>query len=461
MTHTTSSVVQPAATIMPLKVKRAWIAPQPSPALMWVLGIVNRWLLLLGLPVLRSIPGLRDLPFGRGYFWIRRIDLPEADRARLASAVNSGTAAFIGPNHPEFGTDWLMDKELSTMVSPVMASWADRGIVAAAPRFWGMNNLIANDGGDAAKEYSVQQATAGAGVLLHPEGSVRWTNDVVHPLFPGIAQMAMKAAESAGDRPVFVVPVVWKYHYVADVSARTHREMAKIERALGLPVMRDLSVPFRFHALQRNLLASRMRHFGFTDPGNAQNFFDRQAAFQHHLMELLDRRHSSENSPDMDKRIGRVARAIRSNLSDARRDASVSTEYRAALKHDLAMAEEAKRLGEFSRDAYGTATLTQEQIFESLKRTRDRLMRQGWHNVIANMLPRPYGPRVVHVGVPEPIAVTRDDAASGKAFEAHLLEQARARMQHTLDDINARIAPDVQRYAHENPFLDQDVAQTV
>ena len=430
----------------------AWTVPRPNSTLMWLLGIVNRWLLLLGLPLLRRIPGLRDMPLVHGYFWIRRIDLPAADRARLASAVRSGTAAFIGPNHPEFGTDWLIDKELSTMVAPAMASWADRGIVAAAPRFWGMNNLIANDGGEAAKDYSVQQAIAGAGVLLHPEGSVRWTNDVVHPLFPGIAQMAMKAAVTAGDKPVFIVPVVWKYHYLTDVSARMHREMGIIEVELGLPVQSTLSVPLRFHALQRNLLADQMQHFGYEDPIDAHGFFDRQSAFQRYLMEALEQRHTTEPSHDMDKRVARMARAIRSKLTDGRRDAA-SGDHRAALKHDLAMAEEAKRLGEFTREVYASPMLSQEQIFESLKRIRDRLMRKGWRNVLANMLPRPFGPRVVHVGVPEALAVTRDGATSGKGYEASLLALARTRMQETLDGINARIAPDVQRLAHENPFV--------
>ncbi|CAN5918320.1 hypothetical protein BH11GEM1_BH11GEM1_31090 [soil metagenome] len=420
---------------------------------MGLLGIVNRWLLLLGLPLLRRIPFVRDLPLVRGYFWIRCIDLPAADRARLTSAVNAGTAAFIGPNHPEFGTDWLVDKELSTMVAPVMASWADSGIVAAAPRFWGMNNLIANDGGEVAKDYSVQQAIAGAGVLLHPEGTVRWTNDVVHPLFPGIAQMAIKAAATT-DKPVFIVPVVWKYCYVSDVSARTHREMGIIERALGLPNERGLSVPLRFGALQVNLLADRMKHFGYEEPVGARGFFERQAAFQQFLVDALEQRHAAEHSPDVDKRVARLARAIRSKVSEARRDAaSGNTEYRAALKHDLAIAEEAKRLGECTRAVYGTPLLTQEQVYECLKRIRDRLMRQGWRNVLANILPMPFGPRVVHVRVPEPLAVTRDGVTSGASYEATLLKMARARMQQSIDAINARIAPEVQRRAHENPLI--------
>ena len=420
---------------------------------MWLLGVVNRWLLLLGLPLLRRIPLLRDLPLVHGYFWIRRIDMPASDRARLTGAVNAGTAAFIGPNHPEFGTDWLVDKELSTMVAPVMASWADSGIVAAAPRFWGMNNLIANDGGEAAKDYSVQQAIAGAGVLLHPEGTVRWTNDVVHPLFPGIAQMAMKAAATC-DKPVLIVPVVWKYCYVSDVSARTQREMGIIERALGLPSGRELSVPLRFGALQYNVLVDRMKYFGYEDPVGARGFFERQAAFQQFLVDALEQRHVAEHSPDMDKRVARLARAIRSKLSDARRDAaSGNTEYRNALKHDLAIAEEAKRLGECTRAVYGTPLLTQEQVYECLKRIRDRLMRKGWRNVLANMLPRPFGPRVVYVSVPEPITVTREGGASGASYEASLLETARARMQQGLDAINARITPQLQHRAHENPLV--------
>ena len=151
---------------------------------MWLMGVVNRWFLLQGLPVLRLIPIVRDLPLVHGYFRVRAMDVPESDRRALEHAVNRETVAFMGPNHPEFGTDWMIDKEISTLVAPRMASWADRGIVAAAPRFWGMNNLVANDGGEAAKDYSIEWALKGEAVLLHPEGSVRWTNDRVHALFP-------------------------------------------------------------------------------------------------------------------------------------------------------------------------------------------------------------------------------------------------------------------------------------
>ena len=433
--------------------RRAWSRPAPNAGLMWMLGIVNRWLLLKGLPFLRRIPIVRDLPLVHGYFWIRDIDVSDADRAHLSNTVHAGTAAFLGPNHPEFGTDWLIDKEVSTWCAPRMASWADRGIVGAAPRFWGMNNLIANDGGDSAREYSVEWAIEGEGVLLHPEGTVRWTNDVVHPLFPGIAQMAMQAAD-ATDKPVFIVPLVWKYRFVRDVSRRMHREMRILEDGLELPRLAHLSVPLRFHALQVNILARQMKHFGHGDDVATGSFFDRQRDFHRHLIETLERRYAVEPSVDTDKRIARLVRAARAALTGA------TEAERLSVKHDLAMAEEAKRLGEFTREVYGTPTLTQEQLFESLKRSRDRLLRRGWRAALANTLPRPFGPRVVHVGVPEPIQVTRVDARERATYEAALLELTRASMQATLDGINARIASDVQRHAHVNPFVNSSAAPT-
>ncbi|MEP6990994.1 MAG: hypothetical protein ABJA80_08710 [bacterium] len=426
-----------------------WTRPRPNTGLMRLLGVLNRAVLLHGLPLLRRIPGLRDLPFVRGYFRVRAMEIPADDFRRLEAAVNPGTVAFLGPNHPEFGADWLVDKEISTWVAPRMAAWADRGIIAAAPRFFGMNNLVANDGGEAAREYSVEQALAGHGVLLHPEGTVRWTNDVVHPLFGGIAQMALAAAART-DRPVFIVPLVWKYQFVGDVSAQLDAEMRHVERSLGLRVGRGLDIPLRFTALQCGILKRQMERFEYIDRAPDDDFFRRQSVFQAFLIHSLEQRYDVERSDDTDKYIARLARAVRAELTASRGDTTAgAANRRALLERDVAMTEEAKRLGEFARATYGTPMLTQEQVSESLKRIRDRLLRRGWKNTLANMLPRPLGPRVVHVAVPEVIAIP----SSGDApRESELLATARARMQAALDDINVRIAPDVQRFAHRNPF---------
>src|SRR5262245_52174764 len=106
---------------------RAYRDPRPSPALIRALGPVNQHFVL------------------RGLLRLAELDVPAADLARLRAAVNPSTAAFLGPNHPEFFTDWMLDKEISRRVSPLMAHWAAFEIVNMNPPaqwFWLRNNLI-------------------------------------------------------------------------------------------------------------------------------------------------------------------------------------------------------------------------------------------------------------------------------------------------------------------------------
>ncbi len=383
--------------------EKPWNRPQPSAGLMSVLGVVSRFALL------------------RTYFRVQRLDLPGAELDLLRSAVNADTAAFLGPNHPEFGCDWMIDKEISTIVAPRMASWADRGIVAAAPKFWGMNNLIANDGGEAAREYSIESALRGDHTLLHPEGTVRWTSNFVHPLFPGIAQMAIAAAART-DKPVFMVPLVWKLCYVGDVSRALDAEIDFIASVLNVELT-GAGLAERFAALQEGVLGVQMKRFGY-DAVTTGSFFDRQTAFQRQLIDVLLERYDAGDPDTLDRLIARLSKQAKA----------------ARQREDVARAEEAKRLGEFSREIYAGPTLSQEEIGESLKRMRDRLVRSTTSQKIANALPRPYGARVAHVGVPQPLRVTRS------SDEKELLEAMRASMQAKLDEINARIEPSVMAY---------------
>lgn len=456
------TAVEPSAAETP-PAQRPFPTPRPNPALTWVVGFVNRWV-LLGLPVLRYIPGLRDVPGIRGYLRIRRLDLPYADRARLRRAVNPSTAAFVAPNHPEFGLDWTIDKEISARFAPNMAFWAAHEIIDSQPAFWRANNLIANNGGEAAMEYSVRWALAGNGVLLHPEGAVRWTSDRVQSLFGGVAELAIETARRAArdgiDRPVHIVPVVWKLRYLADVSDALDREMRRIERALSLPLGDGQPLVERFHALQQNVLARRAARFGYTlDPTEERDFFDWQDQFRLWLVNDVASRHVVDQSGPLDRRIFRLERAVRAERRRAREDGdSVGASNRSTeLRDDFARVQEALRLGGFTRDVYSTRTLSQEQIAESLKRLRAALLRRGTANVVHNYLPRPYGARVVHVRVPEPIVIDPRraslDAADRDAYVAELLERTRRALQESLDAINAECGPEVAALSHSNPFL--------
>jgi hypothetical protein len=414
-----------------------FIAPKPNPALMWTLGIANRWLLI------------------RQYFRVAHIDLPTSDRDRLRSAVNRSTAAFLAPNHPEFGFDWMMDKELSTHAAPRMASWASHEIIATAPWFWRRNNLVPNNGGDQALRYSIDWAMRGNGVLLHPEGMVHWTSDRVHSLFPGVAEMAAdtarRIAQRGDTRPTYIVPVVWKLRYVRDVSARIHREMALIERGLSMPSDGRLCLADRFAELQHNILARQMARFGFDARAvKGLDLFNQQSAFRAWLVAELQARYRVRLADSMDRTIHRLRRAIAEANDDDRRA-------------QLARANEAARLGGFTRECYGGPLLTQEQIVESLKRHRATLLRAGVSNVAHNFLPTPHGPRVAHVRVPEPILIdparANVDGDERDAYVHDLLQEARTRMQSALDAINADIAVDVSRFSHPNPFAAHDAAR--
>ncbi|HUK62802.1 MAG TPA: hypothetical protein VLV15_05695 [Dongiaceae bacterium] len=390
---------------------------------------------------------------------VRAFDLPAADRARLAAAVNPGTAAFVGPNHPEFMTDWMIDKELSRRVSPLMAHWAAYEIVNVSPlaqRFWLANNLIATAPGGDGKSYSVRWACLGHGVLLHPEGSVSWHADHIGALVGGIVDMAWDAAAALAERgerrPVFTVPVVWKLVFETDVARGLSREIAHMERALGLRAGDDEPVERRFAALQVGLLASRAERLGTPLPGLVptlppRDYFIAQdaviAAIEKRLAERYD---TPDDEPA--RTLHRLRRAVR---------ARAATDPEGA-RADQRLLTELTRLAGFPRAIYDTPTLAQEQISENLKRTRALLMTRGTRETLHNLIPRAVAPRTAHVRVPGPVAVDRVHAETLAAggdpdtARAALLETHRSRLAGTLAGLVAELAPVTDRFRRPNPL---------
>lgn len=415
---------------------RAYRDPAPAPWLIRLLGPVNRHL-MLG-PVLR----------------LRTFDLPAADLARLRAAVNPGTVAFLGPNHPEFLTDWLIDKEISRRVSPLMAHWASYEIVNGSPlaqRFWLANNLIANAPGGDGKAYSLRWALAGHGVLLHPEGTATWQAERVGPLLPGIVDMAWEAARTlrgrGEPRPVYLVPLVWRLRFVADPARGLHREMALIERELGLGAGGG-AVEARFAALLGKLLARQCGRLGLPapaiDPGApGAAYFPAQAATLAALRSALAAVHGplEEDPARAQHRLRRAIRVLaKSDPEGARRD-----------RERLA---ELQRLHGFDPALYDRPALAPERIAEVLKRTRSSLVTRGLANAIHNTLPVAVAPRAVHVRVPEPLAV--HEALAGAADEAAarsaLLATLHARLQRGVDALGEAFAAADRPRERPNPL---------
>ena len=412
----------------------AYRDPCPSRAIIRALGPVNRRLILPGL--------LR----------VRAIDFPAPEVARLRAAVNPGTAAFLGPNHPEFMTDWMLDKEISRRVSPLMAHWASYEVVNIHPVaqwLWLRNNLIANAPGGRGREYSIDWALEGHGVLLHPEGTPTWHGDEIGPLVPGIVQMAWETcrwlADAARAVPVHLVPVVWKLAFERDAARELVREIDCVERRLGLPRGTGAAVETRFGGLQGAVLARSRAKFGLpaTPPVSAGEFFDAQAAFAARLLAGLEVRHGS-TAGEFSRRAHALRRAILASSARGEDEA----------RADRKKLAEVERLHRFTRERYSGTTLTQEQIAESVKQLRITLLTRGLRDGMHGVVPVAAASRVAHVRVPEPIVVDEAFARGGDeaAAQAGLLVLLRDRLQRALDAVNTEIAPWVDPWRRPNPF---------
>lgn len=434
MTH--HPIPQPTAdTSRPASQLLTFRPPKPSKAMIRALGPVNRWLMLGGIPGLRRLPGLRAVPGMRGLMNVPEIDFPEVEQQRLRSHVNENTAAFLTPNHPEFFTDWMLDKYVLNTAAPLAASWATHFIVNGLGRtmqkFWLKNNLIAQIpgvGGQAGKDYSVSWARKGHGVLLHPEGSVGWHSDCIGPLFPGAAEMACETArhiKAAGEtRDVYLAPVVWKLYFLHDVSADLGREIAYIERRLRLPKSDPKSDPaVRLYAVYDALLARDEVKWQAQPTDDA--YFDRLQRLRDQLcIQLRDRLDRAGAAPaDSDQIRDQVRRGVRWLRGQPK--TATGIDVTKALTKDLG------RLVRFQKSFYPNATMTQEHVAECLKRVRNDYCRGGMRDTIHNYIPQPVGARRAVIRVPKPVRVHSENANPQT-----LTDVLRDRMQDCLDQIN-------------------------
>jgi hypothetical protein len=370
----------------------------------------------------------------------------------LRVAVRKGTAAFLAPNHPEFLTDWLLDKEIARRVSPMMAHWAAREIVnrnAVEQTFWLDNNLIANVPGGGGKDYSVRWAMAGHGVLLHPEGKPTWNSGWVAPLLPGVVDMAFETVRAL-DRasrtaPVLIVPIVWLLRFDRDVARGLHREMEHLEKALRLKSGRTLTLEKRFEALLWAILLRRREAFGFLAPvgGSAlppHDYFEAQETLCRLLLDTLETRFGVQPG-DLDQKLRGLRRAVRTQWEQDPE----------SVRLDRRRLREIERLQHFSRAVYDREQLSQEDIASTLKHTRAALL-PG--ETLQNMIPVPVGPRTAHVRVLEGLDARARLARGGEepAAKAAWLEEMRGSMQQALDRLDAELSSRRKRKLLRNPF---------
>ena len=419
--------------------------PRPRPWLIKALGPFNRTLMLGGIPVLRDIPLLNRLPVITGLTNITRYDFPKPDRERLSQVVAPHTAAFLTPNHPEFFTDWMLDKDICARTSPLTACWATHTIVngmgSLAQKFWLANNLIAQipgAGGKAGRDYSVEWANRGHGVLLHPEGTVGWHANHVGPLFNGAVEMAIEAREisaaNGDDRPTYVVPIVWKLAFQNDVEPGLHRELDYIETNLKLASTDPTASPAdRLAAIMDQLLTRTERDWNVTAKGHLALRRDTlEQTVSTELTKLLER-YDVDPATDPYRAARRWVRELDKSASE-RKDA----------RHHIKAIDGLRR---FKPELYSTSEISQEEIAEQCKRIRSDLCKGTTRDSVHALMPRPVGPRTAHIRVEQPMPIP---AGTTSEDAPHLVVDLRERMQRSLDKLLTSLSPNGPTYP--NPF---------
>lgn len=422
------------------------MAPRPNPALINMMTSVNR------IVMLRGVPGLRDiLPFNRlaglrGVANIRHIDFPDADLQRLRASCGTGKTTFITPNHPEFFTDWMIDKEIVSQVSPLTASWATNGVVNGLGRlmqkFWLANNLIAQIPGNsaAAREHSVAWAVKGHGVLLHPEGGVGWHGNVVAPLLPGAVEMGLEAlGQGRAADPnfkVWIAPVVWKLAFTGNVERALAKECAYVERNLKIERKPADTLPQRIHQIYSMLLARDEAAWAMPSDEGAP-YAERQQV----LLIALGRRLGEAISFDaadapIAELLRRSRRWQRENAGDVERQ-----------KRVRALVDTIQRLQRVGSWASANPSITQEEIAEHLKRIRNDYCRSGLRDTMNRFIPQPVGPRCAHIRVPDPLGL---HAYAGSVEDA--VAELHRRMQETVTSTVVEVEAGRGFIFHPNPF---------
>lgn len=410
-----------------------FVPPKPSSWLIRAMTPVNRLFMLSGFPGLR---GVCD---------IRTIDFPEREQARLAAVCGQGKATFVTPNHPEFFTDWMLDKEISARLFPRAAFWATNGVVNGlgrlAQKFWLANNLIAQIPGNSepAREHSIAWALKGNVVLLHAEGSVGWHSNHVGPLMPGAFEMAVEALRRGRETdPAFqalVAPVVWKLVFQRDVGPELQAECGYVEGRLKVGTGEGLSLPERVFRLYRTLLERDEADLGI-EPEPAAGFAERHRLLVKAICARLTGLLTTDTPPSEPTEALRLARR---RLREAKTDPA-ALQFKSAIDR-LALN---LRLGTY---AFTSEMITQEELAEHIKRIRNDYCKGTMRDTLNRYVPRPAGPRTAIIRVPEPLVIEPLDYDAATA-----LVLLRTRMQEALDGINKLLSGDGRLRTYPNPF---------
>ena len=425
--------------------------PQPNPLIMSLLEPVNKLFLLKGIPVFRDLPLIKKIPGIRGLTQVRHIDFPQSDREKLNAITGKNKATFLLPNHPEFFTDWMIDKFILSKISPTAVSWASHHIVNGMgklmQRFWLNNNLVAQIPGQTseAKQYSINSALTGKAVLLHPEGRVGWYGQHIAPLYCGAAEMALdtykKGLASYNEFTAWLAPIVWKLRFNSDVRKALLSECCYIEKRLQISATHNHCPAQRVYQIYLEL--ARRDYFKNT---HCEDVFADM-----HLLELRD------------KIISKYTRVLCSsllidseNLRTVLKQAALWLRHNSAENDNYALVKDAfETINRWQRlldCSFKFSETSQEEIADHLKRIRADFCKGTLRDTLNKYLPQAAGPRTVHIRAVPPVAIHTLMTQSEAVNPVDVMQKIRTAMQAKLDQLHLEIENNHPRLSVFNPF---------
>ncbi len=218
----------------------------------------------------------------------------------VALLRNLPPGCVIAPNHAHYA-----DPQVTFEVARSAGRWvifmATREAFDVCKGMWGwflqhLGVFSVNRGGTNTESREFARSVLVNGtydLLMFPEGEVYLLNDVVMPLKPGAARLALEAANEltrrGQQRPIFIVPVAIKYRFAGDIGPALEATTSRLEsQVLGEPRTGPLYP--RIVALGTELLTRAEQRYGVT-PDPAADLFQRFHRLRQTLLEGLERKH--------------------------------------------------------------------------------------------------------------------------------------------------------------------------
>lgn len=424
-----------------------FVPPRSSPKTLRLMETLNRRLLLSGVPGLRDIPGFGSWPLVSGVAKVRHLDFLEEEEAHLRSLLAPGNVTFVAANHPEFFTDWVIDREIAARYAPEMAIWVPPQLVNGHfQKLWLRNNFIPSlTGPDAnpAKVHSLDWALQGKSVLIHPESMSGWHGHEISPIYPSVAELAVRAQLTLErkklDKAACIVPLVWKLRFMRDEDDALHKEVAYVEHKLHLRGSDSEKLETRVYGVTEQLLEREEVRCGVL-PLYKKTFVQRweylYALCLKQVFGLEYTKYSTLN-PEI---------ALRHAQKKLTQEPQAGTPWLQTMSW----------LARFSPHFYTGPNITQEQLAEILKRVRQDHCEGAWVDRFNQVLPSPAGPRIAYFSVAPVINVAEFRKAhptlNPEKTREELTKILRIKLQTALNALNQRVTEKTGYVVYPNPY---------